>query len=232
MIHTFIGLACQDRSRQAPFERISRNPSLFIAEGFMPNGLAFKEPRSMKLDSITKFFEHVAEREVTHGIGKAFRFKAVLSSQKKGVLQPARYHDDDATSAQDRSSVGSTQNDDNRKSKKKSRVTGRLAQPSTPSSSSATGNSAAQHLPAPAQFDTRGTSQLPQSSTPSRSPAIGHSSAQCSPATAQFDTRSTGQLPQSSTPSRSPAIGHSSAQRSPATAQFDTRSTGQLPQSS
>ena len=47
----------------------------------------------MKLDFMIKFFNHIAEREVSHGIEQAFRFKAVLSSRKNGALQPSRYKD-------------------------------------------------------------------------------------------------------------------------------------------
>jgi hypothetical protein len=60
----------------------------------MPTGVSLKDPRTMKLDSLTKFFEHISRREETNGISKAFRFKAVLSSRKKGSLRPARYADD------------------------------------------------------------------------------------------------------------------------------------------
>lgn len=51
----------------------------------------------MKVDSLVKFFKHVAERETSHGISDSFKFKSVLSSRKKGTLLPARYkHDEDA----------------------------------------------------------------------------------------------------------------------------------------
>lgn len=48
----------------------------------------------MKLDSLVMFFKHISNREASHGIAHAFRFKAVLSSRKKGILHPARYEDD------------------------------------------------------------------------------------------------------------------------------------------
>ena len=53
-----------------------------------------KDPRSMKLDSLIKFFKHISERESSHGITNAFRFKSVLSSRKKGSIRPARYQVD------------------------------------------------------------------------------------------------------------------------------------------
>ena len=48
----------------------------------------------MKFEVIVKFFNHVAKHEETsHGIAlaHAFRFKAVLSSRKKGSLHPSQY---------------------------------------------------------------------------------------------------------------------------------------------
>lgn len=45
----------------------------------------------MKLTSIVKFFEHIAKREELYGVENGFRFKAVLSSRKKGSIHPAKY---------------------------------------------------------------------------------------------------------------------------------------------
>jgi hypothetical protein len=87
------GLACRDQDRQAPFQRIAAKPSDFIDPKHLPNGITISDPRSMKLESIVKFFQHVAAREATHGIQQAFRFKAVLSSRKEGRLRDARYND-------------------------------------------------------------------------------------------------------------------------------------------
>ena len=84
-------LACRDDERQAPFEKIMENPSTFIDAEYMPTGISMKDPRSMKLESLITFFKHVRNREASHGIPNAFRFKAVLSGRKKGVLGPARY---------------------------------------------------------------------------------------------------------------------------------------------
>jgi hypothetical protein len=61
----------------------------------MPTDVELKDPRSMKVDSLVKFFKHVADREDSHGISDSFKFKSVLSSRKKGTLLPARYKDDD-----------------------------------------------------------------------------------------------------------------------------------------
>ena len=52
----------------------------------------------MKLDSLVKFFKHISERELSHGITNAFRFKSVLSSRKKGSIRPARYQVDGSIS--------------------------------------------------------------------------------------------------------------------------------------
>jgi hypothetical protein len=45
----------------------------------------------MKLDALIKFFKHISDREISHGIPFAFRFKSVLSSRKKGSLRMAMY---------------------------------------------------------------------------------------------------------------------------------------------
>ena len=87
-------LACRDDNRQAPFEKIIINPSNFIDADCLPAGLSIRDPRSMRLESLILFFKHVAERETSHGIPYAFRFKAVLSSRKSGTMRPARYRYD------------------------------------------------------------------------------------------------------------------------------------------
>lgn len=60
----------------------------------MPIGVPIKDPRTMKLDSLISFFKHISDREEHHGLKQAFKFKAVLSSRKKGSLRRASYEDD------------------------------------------------------------------------------------------------------------------------------------------
>lgn len=98
IINNILGLACKDWDRQAPFNRISSNPSDFIDPEYLPNGIKICDPRSMKLDALIKFFQHITGRETSHGITDAFRFKAVLSTRKKGVLRKPRYNISDAES--------------------------------------------------------------------------------------------------------------------------------------
>jgi hypothetical protein len=95
-INIVLELACRDDERQAPFKKIVANPSDFIEAEYLPTGTQIRDPRSMRLDSLIKFFKHVTQREASHGIPNAFRFKAVLSSRKLGTLHPASYrHDGD-----------------------------------------------------------------------------------------------------------------------------------------
>jgi hypothetical protein len=96
-------MACRDKTRQAPFERIAASTSEFISAEYLPNGVSFQDPRSMKLDSLVKFFQHVFQREASYGISNAFRFKSILSSRKKGDIRPSRYEDEgnDAEGAED-----------------------------------------------------------------------------------------------------------------------------------
>jgi len=60
----------------------------------LPSGLRLTNPKSMKIESLINFFKHIAQREASHGITNAFRFKNVLTSRKKGVFRPARYRED------------------------------------------------------------------------------------------------------------------------------------------
>lgn len=72
------------------------NPSDFIEADYLPTGISIKDPRSMRLESLIQFFKHVLLREASHGIRNAFRFKAVLSSRKSGMMRPANYINDGA----------------------------------------------------------------------------------------------------------------------------------------
>ncbi|KAF8811080.1 hypothetical protein BYT27DRAFT_7253210 [Phlegmacium glaucopus] len=65
-------LACRDRHRQAPFQRIAAKPSDFIDAEYLPQGITISDPRSMKLEPIVRFFQHITDREVSHGIPHAF----------------------------------------------------------------------------------------------------------------------------------------------------------------
>lgn len=55
----------------------------------------------MKREAIINFFQHIARREPSHGVQNAFRFKAVLSSRKKGKLINTHYFDDYEPTAAD-----------------------------------------------------------------------------------------------------------------------------------
>ena len=71
LINYYLELACRDQDRQAPFERISADPSEFIDAEYMPTDISITDPRSMKLETLLKFFKHIAEREASHGIPNA-----------------------------------------------------------------------------------------------------------------------------------------------------------------
>ena len=86
-----IELACRDPDRQAPFKQIRANNSDFINSDYLPSGISLTDPRSMKLDALISFFQHVSNREDLHGIQDAFRFRNVMIGRKKGIFRPARY---------------------------------------------------------------------------------------------------------------------------------------------
>src|SRR5882762_6576858 len=81
------------QKRQAPFTRISRKQTDFLERKYFPRGLILKDPRSMRQEDIIKFFEHAANRQASHGVKDTFRFKAVLSSRKKGDINGTKYND-------------------------------------------------------------------------------------------------------------------------------------------
>ena len=71
----------------------------FIKSKYIPRGVNLDDPRTMKRESIVKLFEHIAAREISHGVQDAFRFKNILSSRKQGALLPSRYSDENDTMA-------------------------------------------------------------------------------------------------------------------------------------
>ena len=64
---------------------------------YLPRGLVLKDPRSMRRSEMIQFFDHIGNRQSSHGIKDAFRFKAVLSSRKKGDLTKAVYEELETT---------------------------------------------------------------------------------------------------------------------------------------
>lgn len=81
------------KDRQAPFTRIAQKQRDFIENKYIPRGLTLKDPRSMRRDEMITFLKHIGNRQLSHGIKDAFKFKAVLSSRKKGDIGGAKYHD-------------------------------------------------------------------------------------------------------------------------------------------
>jgi len=88
---SILGLASTDKERQALFRRIASKQMDFIKSKYIPCGINLDDPCTMKRESIVKLFEHIAVREVSHGVQDAFGFKNILSSRKQGALLPSRY---------------------------------------------------------------------------------------------------------------------------------------------
>ncbi|KAF8805301.1 hypothetical protein BYT27DRAFT_7258411 [Phlegmacium glaucopus] len=89
-------LASRDPEHQTPFTRISAKQSDFIQAKYIPRGITLNDPQAMKREAMIQFFQHVVARQESHGNQDAFRFKAILSSRKKGTLRDAKYFDADA----------------------------------------------------------------------------------------------------------------------------------------
>lgn len=88
-----IGLATGIKDRQPPFTRIAKKQSEFVLSKYIPRGLTLQDPRTMLRGDIIKLFQHIGNRETSHGIKDAFRFKAVLSSRKEGSLGEVKYQE-------------------------------------------------------------------------------------------------------------------------------------------
>jgi hypothetical protein len=86
-----IGLAANVNKCQAPFTSIAEKQYDFIDRKYIPSRITLKDPRSMRQDHIIKFFEHIVQRQSSHGIEDTFKFKAVLTRRKKGDLTATKY---------------------------------------------------------------------------------------------------------------------------------------------
>ena len=58
---------------------------------YLPRGVTLNNPRSMRREEMIKLFQHIGNRQTSHGVTDAFRFKAVLSSRKLGNLNQVKY---------------------------------------------------------------------------------------------------------------------------------------------
>lgn len=90
-VHSILGLASKKKKCQVPFSRIAKNQSEFIESKYIPRRMTLNDPRAMKREEIIQFFKHIETRQVSHGIQDAFRFRATLSSRKKGSLRKQEY---------------------------------------------------------------------------------------------------------------------------------------------
>jgi hypothetical protein len=148
----------------------------------------------MKLNDIISFFEHVSKREEVHGIENGFRFKSILTSRKKGLLQPAKYRTE---------SGGSDEEEDSRSPLRNiRRPTQRTIRPEgmgvstgllTPASSQATtGLRTPADSPGPTQPRPLDSSSDTINSTSSRLAIPGHDStpSQSEVIARQYETRS------------------------------------------
>jgi hypothetical protein len=79
---------------------MAEKQSDFVQSKYYPRGLILNDPRTMRRDDMINFFDHIGNRQTSHGIKDAFRFKQVLSSRKKGELGTAHYKDQDPNPAQ------------------------------------------------------------------------------------------------------------------------------------
>jgi hypothetical protein len=80
------------KKRQVPFSRIAEKQTDFLHRKYVPRGLSLKDPRAMKREEMIDFFGHIRARQESElGTKDAFRFKAVLSSRKKGTVQESMY---------------------------------------------------------------------------------------------------------------------------------------------
>ena len=88
-----VGLACGGKDHQTLFQQLSLKQSDFILSKYLPLDTTLDSPWTMHCETMVKVFKHIATHQAFHGIQDAFRFKAVLSSHKKGSLCPACYFD-------------------------------------------------------------------------------------------------------------------------------------------
>lgn len=93
-VHSILGLASKKKKCQVPFSRIAKNQSEFIESKYIPRRMTLNDPRAMKREEIIQFFKHIETRQVSHGIQDAFRFRATLSSRKKGSLRKQEYSEE------------------------------------------------------------------------------------------------------------------------------------------
>ena len=78
------------KNHQAPFTWIAQKQSDFVMSKYLPHGLMLKDPRTMRQEDIIKFFKHVSNQQSSHGVKDVFKFKAMLSSHKKGNLNGSK----------------------------------------------------------------------------------------------------------------------------------------------
>jgi hypothetical protein len=89
---TYLGeqyrLACSGKKKHIPYKRIGENQALFIEPIYLPPATIFRPPRNIALDEMKSIFDHLLQRQQTHGPENTFKFKAI---KLKGDTIPARY---------------------------------------------------------------------------------------------------------------------------------------------
>ena len=88
-----VGLACGGKDCQTPFQQLFLKQSDFILLKYLPLDTTLDSPWMMHCENMVKVFKYIAVCQASHGVQDTFRFKAVLSSHKKGSLHLACYFD-------------------------------------------------------------------------------------------------------------------------------------------
>ena len=81
-------LACGGTTKHIPYKRISENQLEFIENKYLPRKTTFRSPRNIPMQEMISIFDHLLQRQRTHGPEDTFTFKSI---KFKGKTVPANY---------------------------------------------------------------------------------------------------------------------------------------------
>ena len=106
-----------------PFSQLAGNVSTYIDPRYLPDGIAFKDPRNMVKPHILAFCNHIRKRQERHGVADAFLFKRYHDGTHIVSAEYGRRFDKEKDAERIRKQTRSRQSDKRAKLKGKQKET-------------------------------------------------------------------------------------------------------------
>ncbi|KDR67376.1 hypothetical protein GALMADRAFT_216469 [Galerina marginata CBS 339.88] len=80
-------LATAKKTEHVPYKQINLDQSAYIDPKYLPDDMALRDPRNLIKEKTVSFFNHLIERQKSHGPEETFRFKGIKTVNGVGLAK-------------------------------------------------------------------------------------------------------------------------------------------------